>query len=299
MSKPEFEITHGPLPETLAPAFFFPRVREHLDEVLDLMAVTWGYRPALQLNSRLGLYITSSRTFTWPNRTYTRTYRKFLRVDKDPGASGHPYAMAYNLAVPLHRDRFRITAIKRPWPAWERTPAGYAAVLRQALERYGQKLLAPVRVTESLVISVDFDINGFQHDGQRVNVTEDNCRRRTPRVVAYTFAREVAAHRNTCKECGCGIPPLYQRANWRRYGIQYREGLERGMVYKNGVTVHDPVAAQRVLALNDTPPDPVERLLMPQLADKLLQVLRSVNRPTEWDPSYLVCGTEALAAEAG
>ena len=129
-----------------------------------------------------------------------------------------------------------------------RTPAAraYQRSLRRALDdlldvmeqTWGFRPCVSVTVEPALVVQANFEIEGFEHKGQRTWLkAQSACGRRTPRKVARQIAAEISGHRNTCKECGTGIPPIWQRAHgWKDVSIGF-DGYAQHKQTRHGVSL--------------------------------------------------------------
>lgn len=290
--------------EGLDPEVFGKKCQGELDKLMDLMHQTWGVRPVSKLKTRSQLYLTGEyhHNHKWygGERDIKHVMRKYLDLHRINKRDHHPFDMAW-LALFVkdwNRDRPKIP---KPWPKCGESLAAFAKLLREGLRLMEHEAI-PLRLEESLAVSVDFEIVGFAHDGQTVHITSDNLHRRTPSQVARTFAGEVCSHRNTCKECGNGIPPITSRS----YTWGYWHAAQ-GMVPddKTGQYVKGtPEQVKEYRARFDLPPDPVEKLLHPVQSRKLVERLQKEGKPTEWTPALMMCAVKkekphVLEAEAG
>jgi hypothetical protein len=131
-------------------------------------------------------------------------------------------------------------------------------VFLDAIEaEWGFRPPVEVNVETFLRVSADFNIIGFAHKGQGVDVRDRNAARRTPKTIARAIAQELVGHRNTCKECGTGTAPIYTRVQV----LKYPEGY-RGKYWRE--QFGDSL---------DNPPDGAERVVFPSLARKLDKLL--------------------------
>jgi len=162
------------------------------------------------------------------------------------------------------------TKTKRPRKSAEPKPSLRRAAYEQALRRNLDELLElmkktwgfrpdlAVAVEPALIVRVHFNLKGFAHKGAKYYVSAAAARQhRRPARVARMIAGELSGHRNTCRECGEGIPAIWERlarSSWRHYG--------------------DPAAL-------DLPADPVERKVHPRLARRLDKRLEARLRETE------------------
>jgi hypothetical protein len=138
------------------------------------------------------------------------------------------------------------------------------AVFLDAIEaEWGFRPPVEVKVETFLRVSADFNIVGFAHEGQGVDVRDKNAHRRTPKAIARGIAQELVAHRNTCKECGTGTAPIYTRI----YAAQSDLG---------GSSWQDAYVNRHRDQFGDSinlPPDGAERVVFPSLARKLDKLL--------------------------
>jgi hypothetical protein len=124
-------------------------------------------------------------------------------------------------------------------------------------------------VEPCLVVRADFNLNGFAHKGQKTYVTEKGAAGyRKATAVARRLVGEIVAHRDTCKECGENLIPLWARAR----GVS--ELLTKGAVYcyyiqrlrEDGRHVTEKTAEEVGLL---RPADAIERAVNPRTAARL------------------------------
>jgi hypothetical protein len=138
------------------------------------------------------------------------------------------------------------------------------AVFLDAIEaEWGFRPPVEVKVETFLRVSADFNIVGFAHKGQGVDVRDKNAHRRTPKKIARAIAQELVGHRNTCKECGTGTAPLHLRIYPARSDLGERT-WQADYVNRHRDQYGDSL---------NLPPDGAERLAFPALARRLDKLL--------------------------
>jgi hypothetical protein len=68
-----------------------------------------------------------------------------------------------------------------------------------------------VTAESRLVVTVDFGLKGFPHNGRRFAVNAGNFDHQTPEHVARLVVEEVYDHAATCPGCGHGMAPIRER----------------------------------------------------------------------------------------
>lgn len=123
----------------------------------------------------------------------------------------------------------------------------------------------------TITVRASFHIKGFTHDASRFFVTPFSItRHNSPAAIARKIAAEVADHRNTCRDCGEGIAPIWARANQAR--IVPRDNNDGTINWTDRLP--DGSLCPMRLAVN-VAPDAVERKLHPQYSKKVDARLRA------------------------
>jgi len=175
--------------------------------ILDLMQQHWCIRPKLAIKVIAGLVVDCEYDRQWKRTLKRRLYIDPARIS----TSRKPLNLARNLAR-SYKGNVKFVYDRKNTDPMPVEAGLYQKMLAVELQRVGVSY-NHLSVEPALVVSVDFNIEGFAHKGQRVWVTATNENTyKKPALIARQFAAEISDHRNTCKECGIGVAPLIYRA---------------------------------------------------------------------------------------
>jgi hypothetical protein len=229
---------------------FLDRFNVRLDYFLDLMQNTWGFRPGLTVSHQWVVRI----DVTYP-KGYARWHdtRKFFIKQSASGKTRNPNRIAAYVAIPDYQHHQGKKYPKcDPFATAQEWVDAFQTDLQTALKsvEHKEKKKIKVEVDTGIAIKVDFNLQGFAHKSQTVYCTNKTmAKHRKPELVARMFAVELTGHRNSCKQCGIGIPSIYARAKGYNWG--------------GG----NP----------NVPPDAVEEILHPQLSRALTSRLETIQ----------------------